>query len=428
MIVVNTGFGDAMAWEKKYWFYFVCPLLLFAVPCLCASERVLLFDDAVSKTLSLSPKLRIAGNEVSEKAGLQIQSSLLPNPVVGYSAENVLGNKDWQGWEAAESRYEVAQLVELGGKRGHRYKTARFQFYAAQAGYEAAQISLLNRLLKQFAVVVAAQEYLELALKQAKVAEEVYKTVAAKVEAGKVSFIQQNKAEIAFSTAQLNVQKAEADFSKSKERLSILWGYSSPDFDRASFPFYEIDLPAPVEVCIAELKGNPELLRSQMEHLAAQQNLKLEKSLTIPDMIVTVGYKTVHNTGNKGMVFGVSIPIPLFNQNQGNVKKAKAQVLSAQDRYIELELALENRLSLAHKELLRAYKEAEQIRETVLKAAVQSFELAKEGYHEGKFEYLDMLDSQKTLFDIEEKYIQSLLKYHQSMADIEYVNTQENAQ
>ena len=108
------------------------------------------------------------------------------------------------------------------------------------------------------------------------------------------------------------------------------------------------------------------------------------------------------------------------------MQKARAEIQQTRDQYLELELALENKLSIAHRELIRAYKEAEKIRSTVLKAATQSFELAKEGYNEGKFEYLDMLDSQKTLFEVRERYIQALLNYHQSIADIEYLNTQED--
>lgn len=400
--------------------------LILGFPFFIFSEITLSFDEAVSKTLSLSPRLRIADSEIDEKEGSQIQSSLYPNPVVGYSVENVFGNKNWQGWEAAESRYEIAQLLELGGKRKYRQQTATFQYYAAQAGYEAKELALLNRLLKQFTSVVAAQENLAVSFDQTKIAEEVYKTVSAKVEAGKVSLIQQNKAEIALSTSQINLERAKADFAKSKERLSVLWGNPCPDFDRVCFPFYEVNAPVPFQQCLSDLRENPELLRSQMEFLAAHQNAKFERSLAIPDITVTFGCKTLQDTGNKGLILGASIPIPIFNQNQGNAQKAQAEAVKSHNQTIELRLALENKLSVAHKELVRAYQEAELIRSRVLISAAQSFELAKEGYQEGKFEYLDMLDSQKTLFEVKERYIQALLNYHQSRADIEYLNTQEN--
>jgi cobalt-zinc-cadmium efflux system outer membrane protein len=389
--------------------------------------QTLTFEEAVFKTLSDSPRLRIAESEVNEAVGAQVQSGLYPNPVAGYSVENVFGNKNWVGWKSAESRYEIGQLMELGGKRGYRMETARFQYYAAQAGYEARQLAVLNRLLKLFIVVVAAQENLDVTSDQMKIADEVYKTVVAKVEAGKVSLIQQNKAEIALSTAQINLEKAQAEFQTSKEKLAVIWGDMCVDFDRVSFPFYDIDSPTPIESYLCSLRDNPELLKSQMDYMAAHQNLHLEKSQAVPDVTVILGYKTIQDTGNKGMILGASIPIPIVNRNQGNIETARAQMVKAQDQYVELELALENKITISYKELVRAYNEAEKIRTTVLKAAVQSFNLAKEGYDEGKFEYLDMLDSQKTLFEVRERYIQALLNYHQSRADIEYLNTLEEA-
>ena len=317
-------------------------------------------------------------------------------------------------------------MIELGGKRGYRFETAKFQYYAAQAAYEAKRFFVLNRLLKTFFAVAAAQESLDLAHEQTKIAEEVYKTVTAKVEAGKVSLIQQNKAQIAFTSAKISLDKAKADFSKTKEKLSVLWGCACPHFNRVIFPFYELDVPRSFEKCVTDLRGHPELLQSQMEHLASYQNLNLEKAVAVPDVTMLLGYKTLQETGDKGMILGASIPLPIYNQNQGNIQKAKAETDKAYDRYIELGLVLGNKLSVAYTEWWRAYREAELIQTTVLKVAKESFKLAQEGYREGKFEYLDMLDSQRTLFEVMERYIQAVLNYHQTKADIEYLIREEH--
>lgn len=410
----------------------------------------LTFDQAISKTIAFSPKLRVAASEVDVAAGVRTQSALLPNPVAGWSVENVWGNKEWHGWDSADSRYEIGQLIELGGKRGYRMQTAKFQYFAAQAGFDARQLSLLNRLLRLFILVSATQENLSVTADQVKVAEEVYKTVLAKVEAGKVSLIQQNKAEIALSTSQINYERAQAEFAKNKERISLLWGSMYPDFDRVYYPFYEIFTPPPLDTCLTNLRENPQLIASQMDYLAAQESINLEKSRAIPDLTISLGCKVVRDPGddpssssssgggtgggyvkpftNRGMILGASLPIPIFNRNQGNIESAIAQANKAKDQFIDIELALENKLTISHIELIRAYNEAEKIRSTVLKAAIQSFELAQIGYKEGKFEYLDMLDSQKTLFEIKERYIQALLNFHQSHADIEYLNTLDEVQ
>jgi len=73
---------------------------------------------------------------------------------------------------------------------------------------------------------------------------------------------------------------------------------------------------------------------------------------------------------------------------------------------------------------MRAYEEAIRIRDFSLPSASKAFDLAQKGYREGKFEYLDVLDAQRTLFEIKENYIQALVNYHTRRADIDYLNSQ----
>lgn len=399
-------------------------LLVFSFSLLQAQDHSAIdFDEAVSRALLLSPTLRISESQIIEKAGVRKQAGLLPNPVFAYSVENVFGNKDWHGWESAESRYELGQLVELGGKRTYRMSAAQHQFYAAQSGYEASKLDLLNHVMKTFVAVVAAQEHLKILEEQKKIAQEILTTVSAKVEAGKVSLMQQYKAEIALKHAEINLEKALVLFQTAKERLSLLWGSPCPNFDLVVYPFYEIEAPRMLCECIDEIRNNPALVQSHFEHWAAHQTLNFEKSQAIPDVTLVVGYKTLRETGNKGMILGAAMPIPVFNQNQGNIKRARAEVIKTQKQLYEVQLLLENKLSIAHQELTQAYSEATQLETGVLSAAMHTLELAKEGYLEGKFEYLDMLDSQRTLYEVKENYIQTLLRYHQKRADIEYLTS-----
>lgn len=397
-------------------------LLLFS-----SSQQIhahnLTYHEAVQRTLNLSPRLRISETEVESKAGDSVQAKLLPNPLAGWSVENLFGNKEWHGWNAAESRYEIAQLIELGGKRGYRQQAAEYGFIAAQSGYQATKLETLNRLTKSFVQVAANQEQLKVAEYQLKIAQESLDTVSAKLEAGKVSLIQKNKAQIALSNAQIMLQRATVDLFASKERLAALWGASCPDFDGVDYAFFEIDQPKELNMCITELRDNPELIQSQYEHLAAHQSYLLEKSERVPNLTLTVGVKTLRDTGERGMIIGAAFPFPVFNQNQGNIRKAESAIAKTENEYQQVQLILENKLIISHKDLLRAYNEATLLQTTVLKSANQTFELAQEGYKEGKFEYLELLDAQRTLSDVLERYIQALLSYHQRLAEIEYLTT-----
>lgn len=391
------------------------------VPCM---QSALTFENAVSLSFSRSPQLRISGSEIQEKYGQRIQAGLFPNPIFAYSLDGLGGNTAFQNNEGMESSYTLSQLIELGGKRCLRSDVAKYEYFAAIAGYEITCVQLLNQLLKAFVEVAAAQELLRIAEEQKQISLQVLNAVAAKVEAGKASLIDQNKSKIAFAHSEITLTRARADLKNAKQNLSILWGCSCPNFDFVEYPFFEVQGPASFEGCCAKLKNNPELIQTQYIYLASRHNLNLEKSIRIPDVTVTVGYESEQCIRNGGLIVGVSLPLPVFDQNQGNIHTARSQITKVCDVYAQLQLLLQNRLAYAHRELFSAFQEVERFKSTVLKAAVESFEFAREGYQEGKFDYLDMLDSQRTLFEVQVSYIDALLNYHQKHADIEYLSTQ----
>lgn len=389
-----------------------------------SGEKTLTYDMAVYRTLASSPTLKAASSEIGEKYGEQIQSGLLPNPVFSYSVENVFGNHHWKGWESAETRYEFMQLIELGDKRHSRMTTADYHLLAQQTGYEVTKRILLNNLSKAFISVVAAQEQLHLAQEMQRIAQEIFNTVSEKVEAGKISLIQKNKSQIDLSSAHITFKKAAIDLEKSKERLSMFWGASYPDFDKASYYFYDITPPVAWEVCLDQLNSNPEIMRAHFELAAAHHNLNLRKAEAIPDVIVRFGYKTLQDTHNKGFILGAALPIPIYDLNQGNIQKARHEEDKWRNRLEELRLLLENILFSAYKDLARTHLEAEYYHKNILKLAEDSFLCAEDGFKEGKFEYQDMLDSQRTYFEIKEKYILILMGYHFHIADIEFLSSE----
>ena len=312
----------------------------------------------------------------------------------------------------------------MGGKRQQRIKATSYQYYAALTGYKAAKLDLLNRLSNAFIRVAATQELVKLAVDQQSIAQEVLRITHAKVAAGKLSLIQQNKAEVAKSLAELNSKKTWAEFKTAKNCLALLWGCPYPDFDFVDYPFYDISAPLPLEVCLSELCNQPEVIQSLYEYSAAYHNLRLEQSARIPDVTLTLGYK--YEAGEKGLVAGLAFPLPVWNHNQGNIKRAYYDMLKTGEQGKQLWLFLEAKLSNSYLELIRTYQEAQDLKNVILNSAAQAFELVQIGYQEGKFEYLDVLDAQRTLFEVRERYIQALVNYHNRRAEIEYLNSRTN--
>jgi cobalt-zinc-cadmium efflux system outer membrane protein len=406
---------------KKY----VTLFLLYSLT-LSAGE-VLTWDEALVRVMDSSPRLKVFSNEIGEKSGLLIQSESLPNPVFAYSVENVFGYRNWRGWKSAESRYELGQLVELGGKRGYRTRAASYQVFAVQTELEVEKLRLLHRLSKLFAEASAEQEQLKLLKGQAIVAEKVFEVVRSKAEEGRGSVIDQKKAEIEYYTSKLDVEKAHVNFMIAKERLATLWGDTVPDFEFIDWPFYEVESPASLEICQSELINHPEWVRIQFELLSSKQNICLERAERIPDITLTVGYKTQQDTHDKGFVLGASMPLQVFNQNQGNIQKARSESQKIYERGVEVSLNLKLKQQTSHKEWVRAYIEVEQMRNTILKAADEAFEYSREGYQNGKYEFLNMLHAQDTLFEVQKRYIQALLNYHKSRAEVKFLISEDGS-
>lgn len=389
-----------------------------------STETELTLDMAVYRALIQSINLHIASDEVQSKRYQIKQARLYPNPRLSYEVEDFAGNRSWRGWNHREERYFYSQLFETAGKRRLRTQAASYQYYASLVGYDVSKLVVLNRLNRAFINVVAAQELLKLANDQADIAKEVLRIATKKVEAGKVSLIQQNKAEVAYSTSLIVVERAIVELKNAKRRLSLLWSRSCPDFDRAIFPFYDITVPVHFEECLADLCNQAEIVQSIYYYLNAKKSWRLEKANRIPDITLQVGYKANYKESHQGLIAGISVPMPIFDRNQGNIGRAYFDMLKTGDQGRQLWLVLESKLAISYEDLIRAYEEAERIKNVSLPAASQAFDLAQKGYREGKFEYLDVLDAQRTLFEVRDRYIQALVIYHVRRADIDYLNSQ----
>lgn len=384
-------------------------------------RRVLTFEKAFELTLSESPSLKASLAVIEEREGDRIQSKAYPNPLFSYSVENVFGNRNWRGWRAAESRYELSQPLEISGEREHRSRATFFHRLAAEAEYGRLQLETFNKLKKAFLSVVAAQELLELAILQKENAQEALNAALIKLEVGKVSSLEKNKAALHLSNSELELKKCRMDLERAKSQLSLFWGSSCPNFDTVEFPFFYIDCPRSFQELFESNQLNPALLEIYFSEWAAFEELEEQKSARIPDIIVTVGYKTLQDTKDKGLILGAAFPLPFFDRNRGNIHRARATTSRRDSLYEEKYALFENKLFILCQEADRSYKDALYLKTDLVDIALESLDFAKQGYREGKLDYSELLDAQKTFFEVKEKYIQTVLLFWEKEIDIEFL-------
>lgn len=377
------------------------------------------FSDALSKALLENPSLQSYAWQVRVKEAEHIQASLLPNPELETEMENFGGTGPFEGYDAREVKIKLGQKILLGADRLKRKRLAGATKELAGWDYEAQRLDVLTGVTKAYISALEAQRQWQQQKELVGVAEDLYNSVSAQVKAGKVSKLAQTKARVELSSAKIDLKNARNTWKSTRSTLASFWGSKTPDFQ-----YLEGQLNTPSTIpkyadVQSYIKRNPDVARWATELQQRESALDLERAKGIPDIKISGGYKRAEDLGASAAIVGVSIPLPFFDRNQGSIRAAKYNLN-------RLETQREAAISQIYKELRAAYNqldaaahEVNQLQKQVLPGASTAFEAAQTGYRQGKFDYLEVLDAQRTLFSTRTRYIQALAEYNRAVTEVE---------
>ncbi len=374
---------------------------------------------ALALALLHNPELAAASWEVRTAEARALQASLLPNPELESEVEEVAGEGPRGGLDAAEASLALSQLVELGGKRAHRTRVAAFEGELAGWDYEARRLELLGATARAFVAALAAQERLALAEDLVALARRGQETVAEKVKAGKVSAVEADKARVALATSRIERARARRGLAARRRELAALWGAQAATFERVEGDLERIGAVPSAAQLGRFLAEHPEVARWAVEVQHRQARLALERAGAVPDITVSGGVQYFNESDEGAFIFGVAVPLPVFDRNQGGIREALGELSKAREERRAAIARLSSELAAAHGEFAAAHDEVTALRSDVLPAAKAAYEAEREGYRQGKFAYLDVLDAQRTLFEARRQLIDALAAYHKAAADVE---------
>jgi outer membrane protein, heavy metal efflux system len=383
-------------------------------------KGLLNLKDVLQAVLLQNPELSTTAFQVRAAEARTLQASYLPNPELELELEDFGGTGEVEGVQVSESTFQLSQLIELGGKRAKRFRAAGLERDLATWDYEAKRLEVLTEATKTFIDVLAAQERLGLTENIVDLSEQVLNTALERIKAGKVAPVEATKARVEAVNARLQVEQAQSALEAARKRLSASWGSTRPVFERASGALEAGIAPVPpAEELTRRLSQNPDLARWVVEMEARQAALGVEQSKRIPDVTVSGGIRYFNQTHDTGIVVKLSLPLVLFDRNQGGVLEARYQLSRAEEEQRAAEVRLGTALAQVYQNLTTAYRDVTVIQRDVLPAAQEAFDVATEGYRQGKFGFLDVLDAQRTFFDTKGQYLEALSAYHKAVAEAE---------
>jgi cobalt-zinc-cadmium efflux system outer membrane protein len=175
----------------------------------------------------------------------------------------------------------------------------------------------------------------------------------------------------------------------------------------------------PEDALAAFLPENPAIARWETELQQRKAAVDLEEARAVPDPTVMGGYRRLGDAGEDAFVLGLAIPLPVANRNQGAIREAKFNLAKAHKQKQAAEAATYAAFARAYESLSAAYAEVMDIRKAVLPGAQSAFDAVRQGYQDGKFGFLIVLDSQRTLFNTRVAYLDTLADYHSAKASVE---------
>lgn len=378
----------------------------------------LTLKQALSMTKEYNSELAGSAAEVEAKTAKIIQADLLPNPEISAEIENFGGQDNLRGFDNAETTLSLSQRLELGGKRGKRQTVAQLDKGLAQWDLKSKQSEVLSLAAQSYMQVLAEQEQLVQAESLERLAGQMHSAVASRVASGKAPPPEEIRARVELANVRMATTKIREKLNLSRQHLSSFWGESAPHFIKAIGNIKTIpDLPDE-KVIESRIIENPDVARWSTEINQRRATLDLTKSQAIPDVTVSFGIRNYRENGNNAMTAGFSIPVPLFDRNQGEIGEAQANVEKAKHQQQAASIEARKALASAWKDLIAARTEALTLRDDVIPGTVAAYDAVSSGYREGKFDFLSMLEAQRSLFEAQGQSLQAFLSMHQARIEV----------
>ncbi len=361
------------------------------------------------------PLLRIASARINEARGDQQQARLWPNPVVGYSGEE-MGNRGTPGMQGGF----VRQRIVTAGKLELASAVAAGRVSEVEHLAHAASLRVTSGVQVRFYNALVAQQRVELTTRLARLSTELSLATSKLVEAKQVSPNGLLQSEIAAEQALSLKEDAENELSEARRLLGLSVGVTDLGVGELRGNV-TADLPDMTWSDCWELvlAGNPELAAARSRFVTAGREVIRQKRQVIPDVDLRVSHGYMHPTESDVTSVTVGVGLPIFDRNQGGISRSEAAVVRSRFEVERLEIDLQQRAAMAYREYSNARHQARRYSARILPKARKSIEWVRRGYSEGQVRYLELLVAQQKYVEVNLSYLVTVRKLRESATVIQ---------
>ena len=380
-------------------------------------------DELEQMALVGNPEIRVAVEHLSFVEAHVPSAGALDDPMFMYRGWQVPLSQPWN-YNAAQNMFMVSQTLPGRGKRGLRTSVAESGVAEAKAALDATRLDVRIRVRKAFYDLLRAEDGLRVHDQHIDIARQAVEAAKIKYVVGKVPQQDILKAEVSLTRLAEHLVRFEQDTELARARLNTLLGRNPAEAINVSGQHGALSpLPSLEALETLAIQSRPDLLQAQASVDKSRQEQALAQKAYTPDFTLSAGYM-LNPTGsefrNNYMVEG-SINLPWLNhrKHDAEIAESRAMVTEKDAEVTAMRNAAFGQIQEALVQAKAAQRLATIYRQSLRPQAEATLHSTVLAYENDRTEFLDLLDSQMTVIDLDLAYFQTLADFETRVADLE---------
>lgn len=379
--------------------------------------------DLTRLVMERNPRLAQASWAVEAARGQAVQAGLYPNPVVSVTGDELGDRTGPSGIWSAGASQEIVTADKLGLSRAAAMK----QVDRASLALAAERYRVLTEVRQNYAELLLLQKRAEVLSDLVKLAGQSLATANKLLGAKEVARLDVVQLEVDAERYQADLNATKRSIPPAFQRLAASVG--APELPLSTvagdletpLPNYDLDRTRAYMLSV-----HPELRSAELGVERAQLLARRAEVDPVPNVTVSSGYTRQGQNDSNDWSVGVSVPVPLWNRNQGNIYAAKAQVGEAAGEVGRVQNDLVGRLSTSVGTYAAARERAERYKAAILPRAEETYQLSLKAYQGGQFEYLRVLQAQRAVGEARLEYLRALGEMWRAASEIAGLTLEDN--
>lgn len=400
-------------------FCFIILIVIDALAQQVYAANSLTFKEALNIAYQNNPAFQAQQTTIEQAKGQIVQSTLYPNPSVALQAENIgIPATLESGYTGTETTLSVSQPIPLGHRLYYQGQAAKMEYFASCLKLEATRSSLYVDVGQTYIDGFYAQYWTKASQRLVRINEEVVASIKKRLDIGANSEVDLKLAEIALDEAIIRFDRAKRNELKAKIKLANLIGMphlKTRVLNEKGLTHHLDNWPT-----IKKRVPESNIIRAQISLIRAMSSqITAAQKQVWPDLNLQFGFRHFQLLNEKGLVVSANAPIPVYNQNQGNVYTAHAKRNETIKNLHQLKLDLETILYSTYLDGLQNKEEVQMVTQRMLPNANKAVELAKDGFQQGRYTYLILYNAMLNLSREEKHYTRAHADYHKALIKIQ---------